>query len=90
MPQFTVPQHSLPPRPLRPWLLAYSPGDLSFGASSYSLEIFGVLGQQPVLSQAVSPTRCPGPSIIISHRQAGRVWLGWVKLGWVTWARVRP
>ena len=49
-----------------------------------------MLGQQPVLTQAGSPARYPSPSIIISHRQAGRVRLGWVRLGWAALARVRP
>lgn len=33
---------------------------------------------------AGSPTKCPSPGLLISHRQAGRV-----RLGWVAWAGVR-
>lgn len=41
-----------------------------------------MLDSLPTLIRAGSPTRCP--SLLISHRQTGRV-----RLGWVAWTGVR-
>lgn len=43
-----------------------------------------MLDKLPALIQAGSPTKCLSPGLLISHRQAGRV-----RLGWVSWTGVR-